>query len=116
MSSDGNGARPKEAKGENKLRVANYMPLSALHGMWRQLAREEGIALDTALSTVTSNPARAAGLASKGVIRAANDADLLILGDDLSIDATIARGRVFLKHGKPVARGMFDQTIMDQLA
>jgi hypothetical protein len=50
------------------------------------------------------------------VIRAGNDADLLILGDDLSIDATIARGRVFLKRGKPVARGMFDQTIMDQLA
>jgi beta-aspartyl-dipeptidase (metallo-type) len=53
MSSDGNGAPPKEAKGENKPRVANYMPLSALHGMWRQLVREEGIALDTALSTVT---------------------------------------------------------------
>jgi beta-aspartyl-dipeptidase (metallo-type) len=75
-----------------------------------------GIALDTALSTVTSNPARAAGLARKGAIRAGNDADLLILGDDLSIDATIARGRVFLNHGKPVVRGMFDQTIMDELA
>ncbi|MBO0752045.1 MAG: amidohydrolase family protein, partial [Bradyrhizobiaceae bacterium] len=116
MSSDGNGAPPKEEKGENKPRVANYMPLSALHGAWRQLVREEGIALDAALSTVTSNPARAAGLARKGAIRAGNDADILVLNDDLSIDAVVARGRMVLAHGKPLVRGMFDQTLIDELA
>ena len=116
MSSDGNGAPPKEEKGENKPRVANYMPLSSLHAVWRQLVREEGVAAATALATVTENPARAAGLAGKGTIRAGADADLLVLGDDLEIAVVIARGRVMLNDGQPAVRGMFDATIIDELS
>jgi hypothetical protein len=59
---------------------------------------------------------RAAGLARKGVIRAGNDADLLMVGMTFQSTPRFARGRVSLKHGRPVIGGMFDRTIMDQFA
>lgn len=115
MSSDGNGAPPKEEKGENKPRVANYMPVGALHAAWRRIVRDEGVPMEEALQIVTSNVARATGLASKGAIAAGKDADLLILDDDLGIDTVIARGRTVCEKGKPTARGMFDSILIEQL-
>jgi beta-aspartyl-dipeptidase (metallo-type) len=40
LSSDGNGAPPKEEQREGQPAVANYMPLSALHATWRRLIVE----------------------------------------------------------------------------
>ena len=42
LSSDGNGAPPKEEQREGQPAVANYMPLGALHATWRRLIVEEG--------------------------------------------------------------------------
>lgn len=115
MSSDGNGAPPKEEKGENKPLVANYMPVRALHAAWRRIIQEEGASLEDALQIVTSNVAKATGLASKGELAVGKDADLLILEEDLSIRSVIARGKTVVEQGKPVSRGMFDQVLLDEL-
>lgn len=116
MSSDGNGAPPKEEKGENKPKVANYMPMRALHQAWRRTVQEEGVALADALAAVTSNVARATGLSHKGEIGVGKDADLLILDKDLSISTVIARGSVFVRDGMPVRRGMFDDVLVRELS
>lgn len=115
MSSDGNGAPPKEEKGENKPRVASYMPVSALHAAWRQIVQDEGVSLEDALRIVTSNVALATGLASKGEIVPGKDADLLVLNEDLSIDSVIARGKIVVQDGMPTARGMFDDVLLREL-
>ncbi len=115
MSSDGNGAPPKEEKGENKPRVANYMPVGALHAAWSRIVQEEGAALEDALRIVTSNVARATGLASKGEIAPGKDADLLVLNEDRSIHSVIARGKVMVQDGAPVVRGMFDEILLREL-
>lgn len=115
MSSDGNGAPPKEEKGENKPRVANYMPVGALHAAWRRIVQEEGAALEDALAIVTRNVARATGLTAKGEIAPGKDADLLILADDLAIDSVIARGKLVVRAGVPLARGMFDAILLREL-
>ena len=115
MSSDGNGAPPKEEKGENKPRVANYMPVGALHAAWRRIVQEEGASLEDALCIVTSNVARATGLTSKGEIAPGKHADLVVLDEDLSIHGVFARGRVFVQNGAPLARGMFDDILLREL-
>jgi beta-aspartyl-dipeptidase (metallo-type) len=116
LSSDGNGAPPTEEKREGQPAVANYMPVGALHTTWRRLIVEEGMPPTDALRIVTSNVAAATGLMRKGRIAPGLDADLIALDADWQIQTVIARGRVMVEQGRPVARGMFDQILLDQLA
>jgi beta-aspartyl-dipeptidase (metallo-type) len=115
LSSDGNGAPPKEEQREGQPAVANYMPVGALHGVWRRLIVEEGLAASDALRVVTSNPADATGLSRKGRIAPGRDADLVAFDGDWRIQTVIARGRVMVERGEPLRRGMFDRIILDQL-
>jgi beta-aspartyl-dipeptidase (metallo-type) len=116
LSSDGNGAPPKEEKREGQPAVANYMPVGALHATWRRLIIEEGVSPTDALCVVTANVADATGLMRKGRIAAGLDADLLAFDGDWRIHTVIAGGRIMVEDGKPVVRGMFDRIILDQLA
>ena len=65
LSSDGNGAPPKEEQREGQPAVANYMPLGALHATGRRLIVEEGLPPTEALCVVTANVADATGLARR---------------------------------------------------
>ena len=116
LSSDGNGAPPKEEQREGQPAVANYMPVGALHATWRRLIVEEGLTPSDALRVVTANAAGATGLRAKGRIAAGMDADLVAFDGDWRIHTVIARGRVMVDEGQPVGRGMFDRIILDQLA
>jgi beta-aspartyl-dipeptidase (metallo-type) len=116
LSSDGNGAPPKEEQREGQPAVANYMPVAALHATWRRLILEEGLPPADALRVVTANVANATGLQRKGRIAAGLDADLVAFDDDWQIHTVLARGQVMVAAGEPVARGMFDRIILDQLA
>jgi len=115
ISSDGNGAPPKEEKGENKPRVANYMPMRNLHMVFRRLVKEAGIPLEQALRAVTVNVANATGLQTKGRIEVGYDADLLVLNDDLTIRHVVALGQTMMLDGTLVRRGMFDAVLLDEL-
>ncbi|MCE3249373.1 MAG: beta-aspartyl-peptidase [Geminicoccaceae bacterium] len=116
LSSDGNGAPPKEEQREGQPAVANYMPVGALHGVWQRLIVEEGVAASDALRVVTSNPADATGLRRKGRIAPGQDADLIAFDADWQVRTVIARGRVMVERGAPIRRGMFDRIILDQLS
>ncbi|MBC6941888.1 MAG: beta-aspartyl-peptidase [Xanthomonadales bacterium] len=67
-----------------------------------------GVVLEQALAPVTSNPARLLRLPGKGHIAVGADADLVVLGDDGSVDATIARGQVHVREGRVLRRGLFE--------
>jgi beta-aspartyl-dipeptidase (metallo-type) len=115
LSSDGNGAPPKEEQREGQPAVANYMPVGALHASWRRLIVEETLSPSDALRVVTANVADATGLQRKGRIAAGMDADLVAFDDAWQIHTVIARGRIMVDAGQPVVRGMFDRIILDQL-
>jgi beta-aspartyl-dipeptidase (metallo-type) len=115
LSSDGNGAPPKEERREGQPAVANYMPLGALHATWRRLIVDEGMAPADALAVVTTNVAAATGLRRKGRIAPGLDADLVAFDERWQIHSVFARGRSMVADGAPVARGMFDQIILGQL-
>jgi N-acetylglucosamine-6-phosphate deacetylase len=54
--------------------------------------------LEIAIKTVTENPARLLGLGDrKGAVTAGMDADLVLLGDDLSVHATIVAGNIVFR-------------------
>jgi beta-aspartyl-dipeptidase (metallo-type) len=115
LSSDGNGAPPKEEQCQGQPAVANYMPVGALPATWRRLIVDEGVAPSDALRVVTANVAAATGLRRKGGIAPGMDADLAAFDDDWRIHTVMARGRVMVDAGQPVVRGMFDRIILDQL-
>ena len=74
----------------------------------RDLVYSNSVPLETALQSVTSNPARVFGLPSKGHIRVGFDADLAILTQDFEVRSVVARGRVLVAESAPVVRGFFE--------
>jgi len=71
---------------------------------------KEGYPLEHLLPLVTENPARVLGIADrKGSIEEGKDADLLVLGEDLSIERVYAKGRLLVEEGKPGERGHIEQ-------
>ena len=67
-----------------------------------------GIPLETALPPFTSNVADLLRLKGKGRITVNADADLVALDEAGSANLVIARGRVHIRDGKQVLRGMFE--------
>lgn len=60
-----------------------------------------GCGLETAIRTVTENPARLLGLDNKkGILAVGLDADLVIFNSDLSIHATIVAGEIVFQNDK----------------
>ena len=116
MSSDGNGAPPKEEKGENKPRVANYMPVRNLHKEFCSLIQEQGVPLNEALGALTSNVARATGLENKGQLAIGKDADLLVLTGDLQITSVFALGRQVYQQDGDCSTSMFEKVLLDELS
>lgn len=54
----------------------------------------KGVALEVALAVVTTNPARALGLATKGTLAVGQDADLLLIDPaTLAIEQVMSGGR-----------------------
>ena len=63
------------------------------------------------LPLVTENPARVLGIHDrKGCIEVGKDADLLVLGEDLSIERVYANGRLLVEGGQPKVLGRFEKS------
>ena len=116
VSSDGNGAPPKEEKGEATPTRANYMPVSSLHMVWRQLVEQKRVGVEDALAMVTSNVAKAYHLKRKGGVAVGMDADLVVFDPDWQVDTVIARGNLMVEDGAVKVRSMFEETILAGLA
>lgn len=107
MTTDGNASVPLLRADGSRDRYEK-----SLTWMWDtvvELVSKGGLALPQALPFVTSNPARALRLQSrKGRIGVGADADLLVLGEDLTVDHVFARGNHLVADGRAVAMSMYE--------
>ena len=92
FSSDANASLPR-FDGEGRLIELRCGQIASL---WQECVRAcaLGVSLEVALGVVTANPARALGLAGKGVIGVGQDADLLLIDPNtLAIQRVMSGGQ-----------------------
>ncbi|MDW4561973.1 MULTISPECIES: beta-aspartyl-peptidase [Aeromonas] len=92
FSSDANASLPR-FDGEGRL---VEMRSGQIASLWQECVRAcaLGVSLEVALGVVTANPARALGLAGKGVIGVGQDADLLLIAPEhLAIERVMSGGQ-----------------------
>ena len=109
LSSDAFGSQPKfNDKGD--CTGLTYTSPKYLHRTVIALVRR-GIPLESALKLLTTTPAYLLGLdGKKGCITEGADADLLVLGEDFTIESVFAKGKAALLHGELLMRGRFETT------
>ena len=71
-------------------------------------AMARGLALETVLPAVTSNPAKLLRLNRKGIVAPGNDADLLVLDTSGNVHTLLVRGEIHVRDGAPILRGTFE--------
>ena len=71
-------------------------------------ALARGLALETALPAFTANPAKLLRLTRKGVLAAGNDADLVVLDEQLRADTVVVRGEIHVADRTCIRRGTFE--------
>ncbi len=92
FSSDANASLPR-FDGEGRL---VEMRCGQIASLWQECVRAcaLGVSFEVALGVVTANPARALGLAGKGVIGVGQDADLLLIAPEhLAIERVMSGGQ-----------------------
>lgn len=108
MSSDGNASLPIFAS-DGQLIGLEVGQVRTLWQSARSAVMDWQVPLVSALSAVTSSPAKVLGLSQKGQIQVGLDADLLLIRcDDLQIDSVYAKGRLMIENGQPVVWGTFE--------
>lgn len=107
MSSDAYGSQPRfDDKGE--CIGLTYASPKYLHKTIQGLVKR-GMPLEEALKLLTTTPANILGKTGvKGCVAQGADADLLVLGEGLSIEGLFARGRTALWQGKTLMKGKFE--------
>lgn len=83
--------------------------VSSLYSEVKDAVLTEGVPFQTALQTITSNPARILKLKEKGRLEAGLDADLVLLNEDHSIYSVFARGQLMVKDGEAIVKGTFEE-------
>jgi beta-aspartyl-dipeptidase (metallo-type) len=107
FTSDGQGSLPDWDR-NGRLQDISVGRVTSLFPAVRQAVLEEGLPLETALRVITANPARILKLKTKGRLAPGMDADIVLLDPrDLDIRTVIAKGRLLMKSGKLLAKGMF---------
>lgn len=107
MSSDGCGSSPV-FDDEGHLKKLDMVSPRVLSEAFRRLVKDEGVALATALRIVTENPARGLGLTRKGRLAPGQDADIVLLDQDLSPRTVVGRGNLLMKDGETLVRDPFE--------
>ena len=108
FTSDGQGSLPDWDR-HGKLQEISVGRVTSLFPAVRQAVLEEGLALETALRVITANPARILKLKAKGRLATGLDADVVLLDPaNLEVRTVIAKGRLLMKSGKLLAKGMFE--------
>ncbi len=108
FSSDGQGSLPifNERKEFVGLGVGK---VTSLFKEVQDAVLMEGVPLEKAIRTITSNPANILKLKEKGQIAEGFDADLCLLDEEsLEIDTVIARGRIMLRDKEVIVHGTFE--------
>ena len=108
FTSDGQGSLPSfDARGVlTRLEVGR---VTSLISEVRDAVRTETIPLETALQTITSNPARILKLRGKGQVAVGADADVNLLdAQTLEVRSVIAKGRWLMRDGVAMVKGTFE--------
>lgn len=106
FSSDGQGSIPLFRNG--RFVGLGVGKVQSLFDEFRNAVLVEKIPLETALKPVTCNVADLCRFSTKGRIKENNDADLLILNKDMTLNTAIARGTIMVQNGKAVVKGTFE--------
>lgn len=107
MSSDSNGSSP--IFDDNGKLVA--MGIGSIATLWeetRDTIVEEEVPIDVAVSIVTRNVARILKLGHKGLIKAGQDADVMLTDKEFQIRHVFAKGRHMVEDGQPIVYGTFE--------
>jgi beta-aspartyl-dipeptidase (metallo-type) len=108
LSSDANVSMPVLDPHDEPCGLHNAPP-SILHRELVHIVRANNLTLPQALPLVTTNVARVLGISGhKGSIAVGKDADVVLLGTDLSVDTVIARGRPLVRDRRVLVRGPFE--------
>lgn len=108
FSSDGQGSMPEFDEKGNYIGIG-VGKVTSLYGEVRDAILDEKVPMEKALRVVTSNPADALKLSSKGYIEKGRDADIVLLDKNtLGIDTVIALGKIMVAGNKPIVRGTFE--------
>lgn len=106
FSSDAQGSLPLYDKAGELHGMTVGKPSSLYEAVRR--AVERGVPLETAVSAITSNPARVLGLGHVGRLAPGMAADVVLVHrDTLEIVYVIARGQVMVCEGEPVVKDAF---------
>ena len=106
ISSDGGGCLPAFDK-QGELLSMDIGSSRTLLATLRTLAAQ-GLGLDETLPYFTSNIAKLMRLSSKGSIAAGQDADLLVLDENLELQHVMASGRWHIKNGEQQKWGSYE--------
>lgn len=108
FSSDGQGSLPKFDNERNFIGLG-VGKVTSLYEEVRDAILDEGVSMDKALMTITSNPANILKLYRKGYIKEGMDSDVVLIDKDtLEIDTVIAMGRVMILEGEIIVKGTFE--------
>ena len=107
ISSDGGGCLPAFDKEGNLTRFGVGLS-QTLPDTLAELVRA-GVELSEALAPLTSNVADLLKLRQKGRLAVGMDADILVLGNDLSVRDVMARGQWHIRDQKPVRLGTYEE-------
>lgn len=108
MSSDGNGVMAL-ADPETGKYTPLVSPVKALFEEFVLMVRG-GIPMEKALRVVSTNVADHLRLEGKGRIASGGDGDLLLLRqEDLSLHSVVAKGRILMREGSLLKKGLFEE-------
>jgi beta-aspartyl-dipeptidase (metallo-type) len=107
MSSDAFGSLPHFDEKGNLIKL-EMGKLSSLLFEWREMVLVEKIPMETALKTITSNPAAILKLHAKGSIAHNKDADLLLLDHELNMVGMMAMGQWMVKNSVALKKGSYE--------
>lgn len=109
FSSDGQGSLPMY----NKVGELIGLGIGSVQSLFREVkdaVKKDGVKLEDAIKVITSNPARALKLNSKGKIEKGMDADVVIIDkDQFKIVNVIVEGREALSEGNLLIKGTFEK-------
>ncbi len=108
FSSDGQGSLPKFDKEGNFIGLGVGKVIS-LYDEVKDAILDEGVSMDKALMTITSNPANILKLHRKGYIKEGMDGDIVLIDKNtLEIDTVVAMGRIMILEGEVIVKGTFE--------
>jgi beta-aspartyl-dipeptidase (metallo-type) len=107
MTSDAIGSLPGFDE-NGKLERLDIGQADTLFKEFRDAVLEEKLPVETALKTVSLNPANTLKLYNKGRIATGLPADLLLLNKDFTIHSLYAKGRCMIKNNHLTSKGIYE--------